>query len=107
MLEGKSQLIGAMPSFMLIGGAQPLWHPPGATYLKIAGHPPELFDRQIDPTQLSTLPGTGEQNYSRALEKELQRQIKEVDISASQLPASSGDVKRKGSPSAGARPASN
>ena len=69
------------------------------TYLKIAGHPPELFDRQIDPTQSLNVAGEPESKpILERLEKELQKQIREVDISASQLPASSGDVKKKRKP---------
>ena len=93
MLEGKSQLIGAMPSFYAYWGAPNHYgiRTGRYTYLKITGHPPELFDRQIDPTQsLSVAREPESKPILERLEKELQRQIKEVDISASQLPASSG-----------------
>ena len=94
-----------MPSFMLIGGAQPLWYPYRALHL------PEDYRssaRTLRPSNRpdsvpQRCPGTGEQTILERLEKELQRQIKEVDISASQLPASSGRRKRKGSPSAGSK----
>lgn len=57
------------------------------TYIKIKGHPDELFDRKTDPGQLHNVIGNPEyKNVIQRLEKELQKQIREVDISRKQLP---------------------
>ena len=67
--------------------------------MKLAGHPPELFDRQLDPTQSLNVAGEPDNKpVLERLEKELQRQIKEVDISASELPTNARDEKPKGKP---------
>jgi len=66
------------------------------TYVKLAGHPPELFDRQLDPTQ--SLNVAGEPNSKKVLERlelELQRQIKAVDIRSSELPKGVRDEQPK------------
>ena len=69
------------------------------TYLKLAGHPPELFDRQLDPTQSRNVAGEPDNKpVLERLEKELQRQIKEVDISVSELPKNARDEKPKRKP---------
>ena len=69
------------------------------TYLKLAGHPPELFDRQLDPTQSRNVAGEPDNKpVLERLENELQRQIKAVDISASELPNNARDEKPKRKP---------
>ncbi|HAW98529.1 MAG TPA: sulfatase [Opitutae bacterium] len=69
------------------------------TYLKLAGHPPELFDRQLDPTQSLNVAGEADNKpILERLEKELTRQIREVDISDSELPASTRDEKKRRKP---------
>jgi arylsulfatase A-like enzyme len=69
------------------------------TYLKLAGHPPELFDRQLDPSQSLNVAGEPENKpVLERLEKELQKQIKAVDISASELPTKVSDGKKKRKP---------
>ena len=66
------------------------------TYLKLAGHPPELFDRQLDPTQSFNVAGEPEsKKVLEHLEKELQRQIYEVDISSYELPTLILDDKKR------------
>ena len=57
------------------------------TYVKVAGHGAELFDRQADPDQMRNV--IAEEVYSQAitsLEQELQKQIQETDISLDELP---------------------
>ena len=69
--------------------------------MKLAGHPPELFDRQLDPTQ--SLNVAGEPNSKKVLERlelELQRQIKAVDIRSSELPQGVRDEQPKRKPGA-------
>jgi hypothetical protein len=67
--------------------------------VKLAGHPPELFDRQLDPTQSLNVAGESENKaLLERLEIELQRQIKEVDIRLSELPKDSRDEKPKRKP---------
>ncbi|MFP6899881.1 MAG: sulfatase/phosphatase domain-containing protein, partial [Opitutales bacterium] len=62
------------------------------TYLKIAGHPAELFDRQADPNEVHNVAGNTENKpVVERLEKELQKQIREVEISQDELPTSSRD----------------
>ena len=69
------------------------------TYLKLAGHPPELFDRRLDPTQILNVAGEpANKPILERLEKELTRQIREVDISDSELPASTRDGKKRRKP---------
>jgi arylsulfatase A-like enzyme len=69
------------------------------TYLKLAGHPPELFDRQLDPSQSLNVAGEPENKHVlERLEKELQKQIREVDISPSELPNKVSDGKKKRKP---------
>ena len=69
------------------------------TYLKLAGHPPELFDRQLDPSQSLNVAAEPENKpVLERLEKELKKQIREVDISASELPSKSNDEKKKRKP---------
>lgn len=57
------------------------------TYVKIAGHPPELFDRQRDPLQRVNLASDPE--YAAVMEQmeiELQKQVRMVDIDQKTLP---------------------
>lgn len=57
------------------------------TYTKVEGHQPELFDRQKDPLQRRNF--FGDPEYApvvKQLEAELQKQIREVDISEKELP---------------------
>ncbi len=57
------------------------------TYVKVAGHPDELFDRKLDPDQMHNVigePGYGE--IVNSLQKELREQIRETDIDQDQLP---------------------
>jgi hypothetical protein len=62
----------------------------------LAGHPPELFDRQLDPSQSLNVAGEPENKpVLERLEKELKKQIKEVDISANELKTKVSDGKRK------------
>ena len=69
------------------------------TYLKLAGHPPELFDRQLDHSQSLNVAGEPEnKSVLERLEKVLQKQIMEVDTSASELPSYSRDEKPKRKP---------
>ena len=57
------------------------------TFLKIAGHPDELFDRRTDPDQLRNVAGdTENKSVVARLEKELQAMIKAVDIAIDELP---------------------
>jgi arylsulfatase A-like enzyme len=57
------------------------------TYLKLAGHPAELFDRQTDPNEILNVAGNTENKpIVERLEKELQQQIRKVDISQNELP---------------------
>ncbi|MCH2065186.1 MAG: sulfatase-like hydrolase/transferase, partial [Roseibacillus sp.] len=57
------------------------------TYVKMAAHPAELFDRQEDPNQLYNVAGRETyRNTIKKLEAELNRQIRETGISASELP---------------------
>jgi arylsulfatase A-like enzyme len=60
------------------------------TYVRIKGHPPELFDRLKDPEQRHNVAGNPENKAVMAqLEKELERQIREVDIEQKRLPGGS------------------
>ena len=64
--------------------------------MKLAGHPPELFDRQLDPTQSLNVAGEPENKaVLEHLEIELQRQIKAVDIRSSELPKGVRDEQPK------------
>lgn len=57
------------------------------TYVKVANHPAELFDRKTDPDQRYNVAGNSD--YRRAikgLEIELQKQIREVGIGKDELP---------------------
>ncbi len=66
------------------------------TYLKLAGHSPELFDRQTDPHEIHNVAdNTENKSVVEMLEKELQKQIREVDISQDELPKSSKDQEKK------------
>lgn len=57
------------------------------TYLKLNGHEPELFDRLKDPDQLHNVFGnTDYKKDIQWLESELQRQLKDVDISEADIP---------------------
>ena len=57
------------------------------TYVKVAGQPVELYDRKTDPEQRHNVAGRpGYQEDIEQLEKELQRQIEEVDIADGDLP---------------------
>ena len=57
------------------------------TYIKLAGHPAELFDRETDPDQVHNFAANTENKaVVKRLEKELQKQIMEVDISQNNLP---------------------
>lgn len=57
------------------------------TYLKVKGHPAELFDRENDPDQRHNVISSAEhENAVVELEAELARQIEEVEISAEELP---------------------
>ena len=57
------------------------------TYLKIAGHPAELFDREEDPEQLYNVAGrTSYRDAIVDLEVELKRQVREVGIEDTELP---------------------
>jgi len=57
------------------------------TYLKLAGHEPELFDRRLDHGQTNNVAEDPERkSVLQSLERELQRQIKQVDINESELP---------------------
>jgi arylsulfatase A-like enzyme len=57
------------------------------TYVKIKGMPDELFDRQKDPDQRHNVAGNPEYKAVLVeLEKELQKQIREVDIKTEELP---------------------
>jgi len=69
------------------------------TYLKLAGHPAELFDRQIDPNEIHNVADNTENKPVVArLEMELQKQIREVDIKQNELPMSSKDKEKKKKP---------
>jgi arylsulfatase A-like enzyme len=60
------------------------------TYLKLAGHPTELFDRETDPDQVHNVAAnTKNKTIVERLEKELKKQIREVEISQNELPTSS------------------
>ena len=57
------------------------------TYLKVTGHPAELFDRKKDPDQRYNVAGREVyREVIKELELELNRQIREAGISASELP---------------------
>ena len=69
------------------------------TYLKLAGHSAELFDRQTDPNEIHNIAGNTEnKSVVKQLEKELQKQILEVDSSQDELPKSSKDQEKKKRP---------
>ena len=69
------------------------------TFLKIAGHPAELFDRQMDPNEVHNVAdNTENKTVVKGLEKELQKQIRDVDISQDELPVSSRDKEKKKRP---------
>jgi arylsulfatase A-like enzyme len=69
------------------------------TYLKLAGYPAELFDRQTDPSEIHNVAGNTENKPVVArLEEELQKQIREVDIGRDELPNSSKDKEKKKRP---------
>ena len=60
------------------------------TYLKIPGHPAELFDRKEDPEQLYNVAGRPSyRDVIADLEEKLNRQVQEVGIEASALPGHS------------------
>jgi arylsulfatase A-like enzyme len=66
------------------------------TYLKLASHPAELFDRETDPNQVHNVAAnTKNKTIVERLEKELQKQIREVEISQSELPNSSREQEKK------------
>ena len=66
------------------------------TYIKLAGHPAELFDRQKDPEQVHNVAtDTENKPIVEQLEAELQKQIREVDIKQDELPSSSTDKEKK------------
>ncbi len=66
------------------------------TYIKLAGHPAELFDRQKDPEQVHNVAADTENKpIVEQLEAELQKQIREVDIKQDELPSSSTDKEKK------------
>ena len=66
------------------------------TYLKLPNHPPELFDRQTDPHQRHNVAARPEHKEAIAtLEKELQKQIREVDITTSELPGNTTEKRKK------------
>ncbi|MBT7853805.1 MAG: sulfatase [Opitutae bacterium] len=72
------------------------------TYLKIAGHPDELFDRKVDPDQLHNVAANTENKAVIArLEKELKKQVRDVDIAANELP---GKFKPKPKPRGNRKP---
>lgn len=57
------------------------------TYVKIKDHAPELFDNKVDPNQVNNVAANS--NYKKTiikLEKELQKQIKAIDIKPEELP---------------------
>ena len=57
------------------------------TYLKLEGHTAELFDRKNDPDQVHNIAANTENKpIVKQLEAELQKQIKEVEISQKDLP---------------------
>ncbi len=57
------------------------------TYIKMKNHPSELFDRKNDPDQRHNVAGNPEnKGVIEQLEKELQKQIREVEISEEELP---------------------
>ncbi|QXD26055.1 sulfatase [Opitutia bacterium ISCC 51] len=57
------------------------------TYVKVAGHDPELFDRQLDPYQMNNVIGQPHnREVIRSLEAELQKQIRETEITIDELP---------------------
>ncbi len=57
------------------------------TYLKLEDNPSERFDRESDPNQLLNIAGNPEHaSLIVRLERELQKQIAEVDISDEELP---------------------
>ena len=57
------------------------------TYMKVKNHPAELFDRRNDPEQRHNVAGNPEyKGVIKKLERELQKQIREVDIAPGQLP---------------------
>jgi arylsulfatase A-like enzyme len=69
------------------------------TYLKIAGHPAELFDRHVDPNEVHNVAGNTESKLViERLEAELQKQIQVVDIGQDELPTSARDKEKKKKP---------
>ena len=66
------------------------------TYVKVAGHPVELFDREADPDQVHNVAGTaGYEEVCARLEVELHKQIELAEILPEQLPGSRGKAKRR------------
>jgi arylsulfatase A-like enzyme len=61
------------------------------TYVKLEGHPPELFDRRFDPDQMENVfDQVSYREVIKLLEVELQKQIKETDINYEELPGAKG-----------------
>ncbi|MGI9458191.1 MAG: sulfatase family protein [Aeoliella sp.] len=57
------------------------------TYLHLKGRPEELFDRRTDPDQSHNIAADpANESLIKRLEKELQKQIKDVDIAPEELP---------------------
>ncbi len=101
LLQGKSQKDWRQSQFYTYWGAPNHYgiRTERYTYLKIAGHPAELFDRQVDPNEIHNLAGNTENKpVVERLEKELQKQIREVDISQDELPKFSKDKEKKKRP---------
>ena len=68
------------------------------TYFRLPGYSAELFDRRTDPEQRHNVASRPEyEDVVARLETELQRQIREVDISDSELPGSTTKKKKNSS----------
>jgi arylsulfatase A-like enzyme len=97
-MQGRSivpLLSGAVPSDWRTSQFYAYWGAPNHygvrdkrfTYVKVADHPPELFDRKKDPLQRKNF--AGEPEYApviKTLEAELNKQIRAIGIDAASLP---------------------
>lgn len=98
LLEGKSVPDWRKSQFYAYWGGAPNHYgirTDRYTYIKMVDHPAELFDRKTDPDQLHNVAGNPEnKGVMEQLEKELQKQILEVDITKDELPGSGEEKPR-------------
>jgi arylsulfatase A-like enzyme len=98
LLQGKSPTDWRQSQFYTYWGAPNHYgiRTERYTYLKLAGHPAELFDRETDPNQVHNVAANTEnKTVVERLEKELQKQIRKVEISRHELPTFSREQEKK------------